>query len=415
MRLAQVQRRSKLAPRENMVSPPSSEVTAHPGSNAARPPAGRWTDALKARLPQERRQSNPLVGVLPGEGIGPEVVGAALEVLRTVEEACETSIKTETGGLIGRAAEQAGGTVLPDDVIEFCENVFRRGGVILNGPGGGRYVYDLRKRFDLFFKISPLQPMAELGGACRLKPEAVRGVDILVARENISGVYQGRWNEIRSSPDGRSAEHSFVEHESSVRRFLSTAAGLAGTRRGEMTVVCKESGVPAVSALWRDCAAEVAAATGVRCAMMDVDHIAYRLVQHARDFDVIAAPNMCGDVLADLGAVLLGSRGVSFSGNFAADGSAVYQTNHGSAHDLAGSDRANPLGQILSLAMLLRESFGMFSAAALIEESVRQVLRAGWRTGDIAEPGCRVVGTREMGRLVADAVNCSAGSDRVAA
>lgn len=393
-----------------MISFPSYEFTPNPVSDATPPVAPRWTDAV-TRLAPNRRVSATLIGVLPGEGIGPEIMDCTLNVLHSVEDVLGMAFEIKAGGDIGQPAEARHGVPLTEEAVGFCRDIFSKGGAILNGPGGGRYVYDLRKRFDLFLKISPLQPLAELAGACRLKAEGVRDVDILVVRENISGIYQGNWSEVRSGPNGRLAEHSFVERETIVHRFLSCAAQLAKMRRGEMTVVCKESGMPAVSALWRDCASEVASFTGVRCTMMDVDHMAYRLVQHAREFDVIAAPNLCGDVLADLGAVLLGSRGISFSGNFTADGSSVYQTNHGAAHDLAGLDRANPLGQIFSLAMLLRESFGMLSAAALIETSVRQVLRAGWRTDDIAEPGCRVVGTREMGRLVAEAVSQSKAKD----
>jgi 3-isopropylmalate dehydrogenase len=136
----------------------------------------------------------------------------------------------------------------------------------------------------------------------------------------------------------------------------------------------------------------------------NVDLAAYRLLQHPRELDVVVAPNLFGDVLADLGGVLLGSRGLSFSGNFAAGGASVYQTNHGAAHDLAGKDRANPVGQVLSLAMLLRESFGLAAEAALVERAVAEVYRLGFRTDDVAEAGCRAIGTREMAERIAAAV-----------
>jgi 3-isopropylmalate dehydrogenase len=159
-----------------------------------------------------------------------------------------------------------------------------------------------------------------------------------------------------------------------------------------------------VSALWRDIGRETAAAAQIEVGFVDIDLAAYRLVQDPLSFDVIAAPNLFGDVLADLGAVLLSSRGLSFSGNFSEEGAAVYQTNHGSALDLAGQGRANPLGQIASLAMMLRESFGLAREAGWIDSSVEEVVRHGFRTFDVAEPRTTVVGTAEMGERIAAAV-----------
>ena len=136
--------------------------------------------------------------------------------------------------------------------------------------------------------------------------------------------------------------------------------------------------------------------------MVDIDLMAYRLVKEAGAFDVIAAPNLFGDVLADLGAALLGSRGISYSGNYSGRGNAIYQTNHGAARDLAGTDTANPAGQILSAAMMLRENFAFDREASSIEAAIQSVWKEGWRTQDVAVPGSRVVGTREMGARVAE-------------
>ena len=134
--------------------------------------------------------------------------------------------------------------------------------------------------------------------------------------------------------------------------------------------------------------------------MMNVDLAAYELVQHPSQFDVIVTPNLFGDILVDVAGVLMGSRGVTFSGNFGANGKAVYQTNHGNAHDIAGKDVANPAGQILSLTMLLRESFGLIEAASLIEEALVNVWSHGWRTADLAEPGCYILGTQAMAERI---------------
>jgi 3-isopropylmalate dehydrogenase len=176
---------------------------------------------------------------------------------------------------------------------------------------------------------------------------------------------------------------------------------LAQQRRGELAIVWKEAGIPAISTLWRQCAEIVAAQHPVRFTLVDCDLITYRLIQNAAEFDVIAAPNLFGDVLADLGAVLLGSRGLSYSGNFNELGHAVYQTNHGAAYDLAGTDRANPVGQILSIAMMLRETFLQWQMAAAIEQAVRQVWRQGYRTEDVATGGAQIIGTREMAERIA--------------
>lgn len=186
-------------------------------------------------------------------------------------------------------------------------------------------------------------------------------------------------------------------------------------RDGRLTVVYKDSGVPGTSALWKLCANEVAEECGISYTMMDVDLMAYRLIQHSAEFDVIAAPNLCGDVLADLGAVLLASRGNSFSGNFGPNSESVYQTNHGAAYDLAGKDVANPVGQIFSLAMALRETFGLCQEADWIEESVRSVWAQGWRSLDIAEPGCKVIGAREMGQRIAEALGRKVQANRLVA
>ncbi len=259
----------------------------------------------------------------------------------------------------------------------------------------------MRRRFDLFCKLSPLKPVPSLCEAGRLKAACVAGADVLIVRENSGGVYQGDWRDIAHPQDGRVAEHSFRYTEGQVRRLLDVATALAAGRRGKLAVVVKEGGIPAVSALWRDLGKEAAARTGVEASFVDIDLAAYRLVQEPQSLDVIAASNLFGDVLADVGAVLLASRGMSFSGNFSGGGAATYQTNHGSALDLSGQGRANPIGQIASTAMMLRESFGLAREADWIEDAVEEVLRLGFRTFDIAEPGATVVGTAELGRRIA--------------
>jgi 3-isopropylmalate dehydrogenase len=365
----------------------------------------RWTSAIFSRKGLPRPGPGlGTIGILRGEGIGPEVIDAALLLLAPIEEAFGERFDIRFGGAIGRDAELLTGRCLTDEVTAFCEEVFSRGGAILAGPGGGRFVYDLRRRFDLFCKISPLRPSAALAGAGRLTSAAREGVDILVVRENVGGVYAGETRETVEPGEGRVCEHTFRYTEREVRRILDVAAALAAARRGDLTVVVKDGGMPEMTCLWRDVAAAAAARSGVRVGFVNVDLAAYLLVQEPRRFDVVVAGNLFGDVLADAGAVLIGSRGLAYSGNFSASGAAVYQTNHGGASDIAGTGRANPLGQVASLVMLLRESLGLEREAEWIERGVARVLARGWRTFDIAENGARIVGTREMGEGVASAM-----------
>ncbi len=345
----------------------------------------------------------PLIGVFRGCGVGPSLIDGTLEVLRAAGEALGQKISAEPGGVIGEDSVAEGGLPLPDEAAAFCAGIFERGGAILSGPGGGRYVYDLRRRFDLFCKFVPVRPAPELSRAAKVLPGHLANIDFLIVRDNAGGVYQGTWCE-RHDEAGRVASHSFEYHEADVRRVVETAARAAAHRRGVLHVVVKDGGIPAISELWRDTGAAAADAFGIRVEFMNVDLAAYELIQNPTRFDVIAAPNLFGDVLADITGVLLSSRGVTFSGNFDPQGRAVYQTNHGCAHDLSGADVANPSGQILSLAMLLRESFGLTAAAELIERSLADVWSQGWRTADLAETGSRTLGTRAFVERVVERI-----------
>lgn len=356
--------------------------------SSGRAQGNRWISCL-GEAPESTERI--LVGAIPGEGIGPEVVESALRVLRAVAGAASLSFEVREGGPIGRDGEREYGAALPDPTRDFCAEIFRGGGAVLCGPGGGRFVYELRRVFDLFFKISPLQVRNGLSDVSRIRRECLEGVDILLVRENCGGVYQGT-----ASGGGDPTEeacHSFGYREKEVVRFLGPAARLAKSRSGRLTVVWKESGVPTISALWKHVGERVGAEAGIEVTLVDVDLMAYQLIQEPTTFDVIAAPNLFGDVLGDLGAVLLGSRGISYSGNFASEGSAVYQTNHGAAYDLAGRGRANPSGQILSLALMLRESFGRVRESEAIETGLRQAWEEGLRTDDVAEAGSRSLST----------------------
>lgn len=354
-----------------------------------------------------------MIGVLPGTGIGPQVIESALKVLRAVEEVAEVQFQIRQGGPIGEDAEAIEGKGLTNSVVRFCSEIFQQGGAVLSGPGGGRYVYELRREFDLFCKFVPVVPSPKLASAGRLSPCFVEGVDMLIVRDNAGGVYQGEWRE-HASEAGRVAHHSFSYSEQQIQRITDVAARAAAGRRGIMHVIVKAGGVPGMTELWREVALASGRKYSIDVAMMNVDLAVYELIQNPKRFDVVVAPNLFGDIIADVSGVLVSSRGVTFSGNYDANGNGVYQTNHGCAHDLAGLDVANPAGQIYSLAMLLRESFGLYEIASLMEQALDRTWEKGWRTADIVEEGCQRVGTKAMTDRIVEEVYQLAEAKQVA-
>jgi len=350
------------------------------------------------------RRESCVIGILPGEGSGPEIVAAAQTVLDAVAERSRVAFELRVGGPIGLEAERRFGASLTPEVSAFCAGVFADGGAILAGPGGGRFVYDLRRHFNLYCKLIPVVPAAELRGIGNLTPESVAGVDLLIVREASGGEYYGDWSESANGSSNKRVEHRYAYEGSEVRRLVDAAARIAAVRAGRLAVAVKRGGLPPMAKLWISCTERAAAEADVECTILDFDHAAYHMIDAAPELDVIVASNLFADVLTDLSALFLGSRGLSFGACFSRDGAAVYQTNHGAAFNLAGRDRANPCAQILSLAMLLRESFGLEAEAMLIEEALREAWAAGHRTDDILGPSCSGIGTREMGKRVAESV-----------
>jgi 3-isopropylmalate dehydrogenase len=358
---------------------------------------------------QPRRQY--LIGVLPGEGIGPEIIAVTLQVLEAAARNLDIPLTIRIGGEIGIQAWRQTGAVLPAEVTEFCQSVFDQGGSILCGPGGGRFVYELRAHFDLFCKIIPVRPLASLLQVGAIKPESKEGVDILVVRENTSGAYFGRWDKEKDK-NGLVASHQFEYREKEVERIVRVALELARRRRHHLTVVLKSEGLPSISRLWLEVAERLVRGAGVRLEVLQMDNAVYQLIQSAGKFDVLVTSNLFGDILADCAGALLGSRGLSFSGNFGDARKAVYQTGHGCAYDIVGRNLANPVGQILSLIMLLRVSFGLAELASCLLAAVEKTLLAGWRTADMASPGTRTVGTREMGQRIIQSFEISLAWDK---
>jgi 3-isopropylmalate dehydrogenase len=340
-----------------------------------------------------------VVGVLPGEGIGPEVVGAALTVLDAVADAFGLEFDVRTAPEPERGPY---GPLLDGPATTFFEDVFALGAPVMCGAVSGRFVYDLRAHYALYCKLVPVRPLAVLADASIVRPERIERVDVLVVRDNMGGLYQGRFGR---RDGGRVAYQEAVYDTEQVDRVLDVAVRAARARLQRLAVVTKAGGIPEVSALWRERATAVGTGSNVAISDIEVDNACFQLVADPSRFDVVAAPNMLGDVVADAAALVLGSRGMALSANFGDDGRAVYQTGHGSAYDLAGTGRANPVAQIQSLAMLLRESLGLLDAAHAIEHAVVSVLASGARTADIAGPDSTVVGTRDLTERIAAKVS----------
>lgn len=369
-------------------------------------------DDIQYAFPESRirldSQTGFLIGVYPGQGIGPEIITVALDILCTAAKGTrhKFTILFPDDTVLGQPEPWQNEN---SDVIAFCETIFSRGGAVLAGPIGGRGVYNLRSHFDLFCKITPLCPAGALRDVGVIRPEALEWVDILVVRENSGGVYMGRWSEMTLGDDLVGA-HSFQYSKAQVLRILRVAFKLASRRRRKLTLVLKQGGLPSISRVWTTALEELAPERNhVTVEMLEVDNAAFQLIQAADRFDVVVADNLFGDILSDCGGLLLGSRGMCFSGNFGTGGKAIFQTGHGAAYDIAGLDTANPVAQVHSLTMMLRTRFGLSTLAGRIETGIQEVLAEGWRTPDIAAPGSKVVGTRELGRRIASKVgqlNC---------
>jgi 3-isopropylmalate dehydrogenase len=342
------------------------------------------------------------MGVVEGEGIGPEVVAAAMTVLESTCHVLGLDIEIVRADAIGGIGPY--GLTLDSSAAEFYDSALAASMPVLTGPAGGRFVYELRAKYDLFVKLVPVRPLLALADASIVRPERIRAVDVLVVRDNAGGLYQGGFGRREG---GRVAFQEAVYDIDQVDRVIHVAVQAAAARQGRLAVVTKPGGIPTISALWRE-RAEAAQTQGVSVEVIEADNACFQLVADPHRFDVVASPNMLGDVIADTAGLVLGSRGLCYSANFGSVGRAVYQTGHGAAHDLAGRDVANPVAQILSLAWLLRESLGLPKAARAVEEAVGTVLDGGLRTADIAGPDSTVVGTRAFAEAVADRVEIQA-------
>lgn len=347
---------------------------------------------------------------LPGDGIGPEVVGEGVKVLQVVAQRYGHRFAFEEA-LIGGCAIDATGSPLPQNTLDACE---RADAVLLGAVGGPRWsdptatvrpeqgLLGLRQGLGLYANLRPVRLYKELMGASPVRPERLEGVDLLFVRELTGGIYFGPRQEATDSKG--TAYDTMVYSASEVRRIAHTAFRLARQRRRKVTSVDKAN-VLAASRLWRKVVTEVAAEyPSVALEHMLVDAAAMHLLRRPADFDVIVTSNMFGDILTDEASMLTGSLGMLPSAALGDSHRGVYEPIHGSAPDIAGQGIANPLGAILSVAMLLHHSLGLEDEAQAIEEAVEDVLAGDYRTQDIHVEGTALAGTAEMGSLIAERV-----------
>jgi 3-isopropylmalate dehydrogenase len=354
------------------------------------------------------------VTVFDGDGIGPEVTAEARAVLDLCAEKFGFSI-TWTEGLIGGAAIDKTGDPLPPESLELAKS---SDAVLLGAVGGPKWdnpqstvrpeqaLLGLRQQLGLFGNLRPIAVHPSLVSAAPLKPDLLTGVDIMFVRELTGGVYFGQPSERRKGASGREAVDTVTYNEQEVTRVVRLAFSLAQSRRRRVTQVDKAN-ILATSRLWREVAHEVAREFAeVTLEDVLVDSMAMHLLRRPRDFDVVVTENMFGDILTDEASVLTGSLGMLPSASLGEARNALgqrrglYEPVHGSAPDIAGRDLANPLGAILSAALLLRHSLGRPRAADAVDAAVSQVLEAGLRTADVAGAGSTGVGCRAMGAAV---------------
>jgi 3-isopropylmalate dehydrogenase len=359
-------------------------------------------------------RSNRKILVLPGDGIGPEIMREVMRVIEFFDKRHIASFEVSEG-LVGGSAYDASGTPLTDETLAQAQ----ASDAVLFGSVGGpkwetlpfelqpeRGLLRLRKEMDLFANLRPAMVFEALADASTLKRELVAGLDLMIVRELTGGIYFGEPRGIETMPDGsRRGINTEVYSEAEIERVVRAGFELAKKRQHRLCEVDKanvmESGI-----LWREVARRVHADyADVELTFMYADNCAMQLVRNPKQFDVIVTSNLFGDLLSDCAAMLTGSLGMLPSASLgAADATgrrkALYEPVHGSAPDIAGKGVANPLACVLSFAMMLRYSFDLAEEADLVEKAVAQALAAGARTADIRQPNAASLSTRDMGNTI---------------
>jgi 3-isopropylmalate dehydrogenase len=360
------------------------------------------------------------ITVLAGDGIGPEVVREGLAVLNQVGSIYGFTTETQEG-LVGGASIDAHGKPLMDEVLSLAKS---SDAVLLGAMGGPKWdgldysirperaLLALRQELELFANLRPAKLFAPLADASTLKREVIEGTDLLVVRELTGGIYFGQPKGVTRDADGTErGVNTLVYSTPEIERIARVAFDAARRRRGLVTSVDKAN-VLEVTELWRNVVTRVHQEEGytdVRLEHMLVDNCAMQLIRDPKQFDVVVTTNMFGDILSDEASMLTGSIGMLPSASVGSSRRGMYEPVHGSAPDIAGKDMANPLATILTVALMLRHSLEQGPAAECIERAVEQVLEDGYRTADIRGEGTRVVGCKEMGSVVREAIAKAAG------
>jgi 3-isopropylmalate dehydrogenase len=357
---------------------------------------------------------NYKIAVLPGDGIGPEVMGQGTHVLRQVAEIHGFTVELEEG-IVGGASIDGHGRPLTDSVL----NLAKKSDAVLLGAMGGpkwdgldysirpeRALLALRQELGLFANLRPVKLFSALASASTLKREVVEGTDLLVVRELTGGIYFGQPKGVTKLPDGTErGVNTEVYTTPEIERIAHVAFQAALKRRKKVTSVDKAN-VLEVTELWRKVVTQIHKDEGYADVQLEhilVDNCAMQLIRNPKQFDVMVTTNMFGDILSDEAAMLTGSIGMLPSASLGGK-VGMYEPVHGTAPDIAGQDKANPLATILSVAMMLRHSLDQAAAADQIEKAVEDVLDEGYRTADIQEAGCKLVGCKQMGQLVREKI-----------
>jgi 3-isopropylmalate dehydrogenase len=353
------------------------------------------------------------IAVLPGDGIGPEIIAEAVKVLNALGE----SFEMETAP-VGGAGYEAKGHPLPEDTLKLAKEA---DAILFGSVGDWKYdtlarelrpeqaILGLRKHLSLFANLRPAICYPELTEASSLKPEIIAGLNILIVRELNGDIYFGTPKGIRTATDGlfpgtREGFDTMRYSEPEVERIAHVAFQAAQKRNKRVCSVDK-SNVLETSQLWREVMTRIGKEyPDVELSHMYVDNAAMQLVKAPKAFDVVVTGNLFGDILSDEASMLTGSIGMLPSASLDKSNKGLYEPSHGSAPDIAGKGIANPLATILSAAMMLRYSLGKAEQADRIEAAVQKVLAQGYRTGDIKTAGCQLVGTKEMGEAVLKAL-----------
>jgi 3-isopropylmalate dehydrogenase len=345
------------------------------------------------------------IAVFPGDGIGKEITKQALKVLNFLNEKINIDLRLNEGN-VGGAAYDIHGTPLPPESLDMA---LKSDAVLLGAVGGPKWesldyalrperaLLSLRKKLGLFANLRPVAAFEELLHTSTLKEEILRGVNIMIVRELTGDVYFGQPRGVSKETNGQSTGvNTMIYTDDEIRRIAHHAFKIAGSRKKNLVSVDKANVLESTE-LWRDVVTKVGENyPDVNLSHMYVDNCAMQLIRNPAQFDVILTTNLFGDILSDEAAMLTGSIGMLPSASLG-DNHAMYEPIHGSAPDIAGKNIANPIGTILSVAMMLRYSMNLPDEATLIEKAVQQTLKDGLRTKDIYQSGDKLVGTQELG------------------